>query len=152
MTDPWPVLKEFSNYAHEYCINLNGMINRERLAFRGGCAAVYLGTLRKTGSRVAVKTIQGGLPGDVKTIKVVPWTFVLHALSYLTTNQKVLREAHVWSKLDHKNVLPFIGMTTDFEVSISLVSKWMAMGTAYEYVQDKTVDPRPLVGSDTTRL
>jgi len=25
MTDPWPILEEFSNYAHEYCINLNGM-------------------------------------------------------------------------------------------------------------------------------
>jgi len=76
---------------------------------------------------------------------------VLHALPYLT-NQKVLREAHVWSKLDHKNVLPFIGITTDFEVSISLVSKWMTMSTAHDYVQDKTVDPRPLVGSDTTSL
>ncbi|KAL4069147.1 kinase-like domain-containing protein, partial [Scleroderma citrinum] len=59
--------------------------------------------------------------------------------------QKVLREAHVWSKLDHANVLPFIGITSDFEVSISLVSKWMASGDAHQYVQDETIDPRPLV-------
>ena len=72
MTDPRLVLEEFSNLAHEYCINLNDMIDRGQLAFRGGSAAVYLGTLRTTGSRVAVKIVQGGLPGNLRTIKVVP--------------------------------------------------------------------------------
>ncbi|KAL4081726.1 kinase-like domain-containing protein [Scleroderma yunnanense] len=64
--------------------------------------------------------------------------------SQVAVKTKVLREAHVWSKLDHENVLRLIGMTTDFESSLSLVSKWMATGNAHDYVQDKTVDPRPL--------
>ena len=68
--DPRPILDEFANRANKYCINLNGNIARDRLAFRGGFAAVYQGTLQETGFRVAVKTVQGGLPGDVKTIKV----------------------------------------------------------------------------------
>ena len=70
MTDPRPLLDEFVNRAKEYCINLNGNITRDRLAFRGGFAAVYQGTLKETGFQVAVKTVQGGLSGDVKTIKV----------------------------------------------------------------------------------
>ncbi|KAL4076011.1 kinase-like domain-containing protein [Scleroderma citrinum] len=124
MTDPTLVLEELSNRATEYCINFNGLIDLPRLATYGGFAAVYQATLRTTGSQVAVKTVQR--PGNVKIIK------------------KVLREAHVWSKLDHENVLRLIGMTTDFESSLSLVSKWMATGNAHDYVQDKTVDPRPL--------
>lgn len=127
MRDPRPALEEFSTYAHEYCINLNDMIDRKERAFCSASADVYQGNLRTTGSQVAVKTGRGRLPGDEKTIK------------------KVVREAHVWSKLDHKNVLPLIGITTDFDVSISLVSKWMTIGTAHDYVQDRSVDPRPLV-------
>ena len=70
MTDPRPILEEFANRANKYCINLNGKVTRDRLAFRGGFAAVYEGTLKETEFRVAIKTVQRGLPGDVKIIKV----------------------------------------------------------------------------------
>ena len=98
------------------------------------------------------KQVGGDYPAMRRPLKLYHGSFVLHVLSYLTTDQKVVREAHVWSKLDHKNVLPLIGITTDFDVSISLVSKWMTIGTAHDYVQDRSVDPRPLVGSDTSCL
>ncbi|KAG6332173.1 hypothetical protein ID866_6912 [Astraeus odoratus] len=63
----------------------------------------------------------------------------------LTSIQKVLREAHIWSKLSHANVLPLMGITTDFDKTLSIVSQWMAAGNAHDYVQDKDVDPRPLI-------
>ncbi|KIM54852.1 hypothetical protein SCLCIDRAFT_135919, partial [Scleroderma citrinum Foug A] len=54
-------------------------------------------------------------------------------------------EVHVWSKLCHKNVLPFLGVTTKFDQIVSLVSAWMTLGNAHDYVQNIEVDPRTLV-------
>ncbi|KAL4078981.1 kinase-like domain-containing protein, partial [Scleroderma yunnanense] len=59
--------------------------------------------------------------------------------------QRFLKEVHVWSKLDHPNVLPLLGVTTDFDLTVSIVSPWMRRGNARKYVQDKAVDPRPLM-------
>ena len=59
--------------------------------------------------------------------------------------QDIVREVHAWSKLCHKNVLSLLGITTEFDRTISLVSVWMENGNAHDYVQDKEVDPRPLV-------
>ncbi|KAG6327301.1 hypothetical protein ID866_11788 [Astraeus odoratus] len=118
------LLEELTNQAN-FCLNLNGTIKLHRLACRGGTSAVYQGTYQKT-TKVAVKTIPCFLP-DVQIIK------------------QVLREAHVWSKLSHPNVLPLLGITTDFDKTVSVVSQWMAAGNAHDYVQDKTVDPRPLI-------
>jgi len=52
---------------------------------------------------------------------------------------------HAWSKLDHANVLPLIGITTQFELTVSIISPWMEKGNARDHVRDKSVDPRPLV-------
>ncbi|KAG6330192.1 hypothetical protein ID866_8899, partial [Astraeus odoratus] len=57
----------------------------------------------------------------------------------------VLYEVHLWSKLEHRNILPLIGITTSFDSTVSIVSKWIASGNARDYVQDKAVDPRPLL-------
>ena len=58
-------------------------------------------------------------------------------------SQRFLGEVHVWSKLHHQNILAPLGLTTEFEQTVSVVSLWR--GNARDYVQDKTVDPRPLV-------
>jgi len=58
----------------------------------------------------------------------------------------MLKEFQRWSKLQHQNVLPLLGVTTDYEQTLSLVTDWMDKGNAHDYVQDQTVDPRPLVG------
>ncbi|KAI6044475.1 kinase-like domain-containing protein, partial [Pisolithus marmoratus] len=55
------------------------------------------------------------------------------------------REVHLWSKLRHDNVVPMIGISTEFGFTISIVSEWMALGNARSYVQNKENDPRPLV-------
>lgn len=59
--------------------------------------------------------------------------------------QDVLQEVHTWSKLRHRNVLELLGITTDFDSTVSMVCRWAEQGTAQYYVQNKAVDPRPLV-------
>ncbi|KAI5987235.1 kinase-like domain-containing protein [Pisolithus albus] len=121
------ILCEFSEGASKYTINLNGRIQREREPYtRGGNAFVYHGTLSPRGTTVAIKTALGVPQADKKTIK------------------KMLREAHVWSKLDHPNVLPLLGITTDFDLTVSLVSTWMEKGSARYYVQKRHNDPRAI--------
>ncbi|KAI6045735.1 kinase-like domain-containing protein, partial [Pisolithus marmoratus] len=56
----------------------------------------------------------------------------------------VLREVYLWCQLRHKNILPLLGITTTFDKTISIVSPWMGRN-AHEYVQDHTIDPRPLI-------
>ena len=59
--------------------------------------------------------------------------------------QRILYEALVWAKLHHKNIVPLFGFTTIFDTSASLISPWQERGNAHGYVQDREVDPRPLV-------
>ncbi|KAL4073459.1 kinase-like domain-containing protein, partial [Scleroderma citrinum] len=55
------------------------------------------------------------------------------------------REIHIWSKLRHDNVLPLLGITTIPHGMVSVVTEWMSRGNAHDYVQDASVDPRPLI-------
>lgn len=81
---------------------------------------------------VAVKTVT--IPGDLQ-----------QSDTYRTDIKGALREVHTWSKLSHHNVLPLVGITTDFDHTISMVSEWMDNGNARRYVQNPEVDPRPLL-------
>ncbi|KAG6336079.1 hypothetical protein ID866_3005, partial [Astraeus odoratus] len=45
----------------------------------------------------------------------------------------------------HRNVLPLLGITFKFDYTVSMVSAWMSNGNACEYVQNASVDPRPLL-------
>ena len=63
----------------------------------------------------------------------------------LILGQTFLKEVHTWSKLVHANVLPLIGITTQFNMTVSIVCPWMKRGNARDHVRDKSVDPRPLV-------
>ncbi|KIO04994.1 hypothetical protein M404DRAFT_141714, partial [Pisolithus tinctorius Marx 270] len=55
------------------------------------------------------------------------------------------REAHIASKMRHPNVLPLFGITTTFDLTISLMTGWMEGGNAHQYVQQRDRDPRPLI-------
>ncbi|KIM60709.1 hypothetical protein SCLCIDRAFT_123554, partial [Scleroderma citrinum Foug A] len=59
--------------------------------------------------------------------------------------QSFCREVHIWSKLDHINVLSVLGFTDKFDQTISIVTPWMEMGNAHDYVQNVDVDPCPLL-------
>ncbi|KIM60381.1 hypothetical protein SCLCIDRAFT_946908 [Scleroderma citrinum Foug A] len=58
--------------------------------------------------------------------------------------KRVLKEIPIWSELKHDNILPLLGITTDFDFTMSIVSPWMQLGNALDYVQNEAVDPRPL--------
>ncbi|KIM56730.1 hypothetical protein SCLCIDRAFT_93413, partial [Scleroderma citrinum Foug A] len=55
------------------------------------------------------------------------------------------REVHLWSKLRHENIVPLLGIVTQFDFTISIVSEWMHRGNAFQHVQNTDVDPRPLL-------
>ncbi|KAG6329715.1 hypothetical protein ID866_9375 [Astraeus odoratus] len=111
-----------------YCLNLDGRVDRgDNFVVRGGYALVRKGKLRPEGTEIAIKTSRGGLPGDELTIK------------------RFLKEVHLWSKLKHNNILPLLGITTEFDMTVSIISLWMDKGNAHDYVQDASVDPRPLI-------
>ncbi|KAI6127878.1 kinase-like domain-containing protein [Pisolithus croceorrhizus] len=120
-------LHQLAKEASKYAINLDGCIERDlTMCIRGGNAAVFRGTLSSGGTTVAIKTVLGVTQAETKVVK------------------RALKEAHVWSKLDHPNVLRLLGITTDFDLTVSLVTTWMECGSARSYVQKRHNDPRPL--------
>ncbi|KAI6167283.1 kinase-like domain-containing protein [Pisolithus thermaeus] len=128
MDNPRQTLNRFAERAHRYAPNLEGRLCRATCTIlRGGNATVYRGTLQPGEKSVAIKTARGGLPGDEHIIK------------------RVLKEVHLWSKLHHENIVPVLGITTEFDLTLSIVSPWMGMGNAHTYVQNTAIDPRPLM-------
>lgn len=118
-------LREQASKASSYAIDLDGKIGRDPApSARGAHAAVYRGTLHPDGRIVAVKT---AFFPDEKVIK------------------DILREAHIASQMQHPNVLPLLGITTDFGGTVSLVTDWMKGGDAHHYVPQRDRDPRPLL-------
>lgn len=120
------VLSEIAGHVNRHVVSLNGKIERGLSeSTSGGNGLIYRGTRLADGMAVAVKTARG-VP-DLETVK------------------KMLKEAHTWSKLKHPNVHSILGITTDFDHTVSLVSLWLDGGSAYQYVQKPYRDPRPLV-------
>lgn len=149
--DPVSMLKELAEEATALKINLNGEITKDQTDRpRGSSGVVYGGTRGSPGTRVAVKVLHPGLSSNANeaTIKV---SYQIMTFSQLTFFQQILEEFQRWSRLQHQNVLPLLGITTDYEQTVSLVTNWMDKGNAHDYVQDQTVDPRPLV-SRTWRM
>ncbi|KAI6137329.1 kinase-like domain-containing protein [Pisolithus sp. B1] len=66
-------------------------------------------------------------------------------LAVLTSPQHAFNEIQIWTRLEHENIMPLLGITTKFDKTISMVSEWMERGNAHNYVQDVAVDPRPLL-------
>ena len=60
----------------------------------------------------------------------------------------MLREVVTWSKLQHKNIVRISGITTKFDYTISLITEWVDMGTAIDYLQNRAFNPGPLVGGN----
>ena len=55
------------------------------------------------------------------------------------------RQPSIWPLLDHKNVLPFLGIIMESNNTVSTVAERMAGGNAFDYVQNPGVNPAPLV-------
>ena len=51
------------------------------------------------------------------------------------SRQLLVKEIRIWSRLAHKNILPFLGFIIEGEYP-SLISEWMENGTALNYVRE----------------
>ncbi|KIM53150.1 hypothetical protein SCLCIDRAFT_461898 [Scleroderma citrinum Foug A] len=63
----------------------------------------------------------------------------------LTVLMRILRGIYVWWNLAHENVAELLGITTNFDHTISIASPLIPRVDAFRYVQDPNVDPRPLI-------
>ncbi|KDQ07873.1 hypothetical protein BOTBODRAFT_94459, partial [Botryobasidium botryosum FD-172 SS1] len=74
--------------------------------------------------KVAMKTPRGRFADEVKN----------RISFFLRDIKRLVREAKVWSHLNHPNILPFLGLCELDSMSF-LVSPWMENGHAFEFVQ-----------------
>ncbi|KAG6374128.1 hypothetical protein JVT61DRAFT_4773 [Boletus reticuloceps] len=44
------------------------------------------------------------------------------------------RESRIWKKLNHRNILPLIGLTCEFGPIPSIITPWMSEGTLTGFV------------------
>lgn len=144
-------LEELARRAMRYSILLDGRVsNNNTVLRRGEYAIVRSGTLSPE-PKVTVaatgeeKNTIGQRPSNMGETKVAIKTPHSGSLGDMATIKRFLKEAHLWSKLHYDHVLPFLGITTDFDLTVSIVSPWMDKGNAHDYVQDTEIDPRPLI-------
>ncbi|KIO08781.1 hypothetical protein M404DRAFT_133091 [Pisolithus tinctorius Marx 270] len=123
------ILQYLSERASRYSINLDGEIRRtwEGGVLRGGSATIYRGTLLRDGTQVAIKAFRYTLSESEAELK------------------RIFREVHLWSRLRHENVVCMLGISTDFDSTVSIISGWMSLGNTHAYVQNTEHDPRPLL-------
>ncbi|KIM62181.1 hypothetical protein SCLCIDRAFT_1215533 [Scleroderma citrinum Foug A] len=118
-------LDETLRRGSRHCINFDWLIERdETRVLKGAYANIYQGTLRPEGRKVAIR--------------------IVHQWRRDQGDKLVLREVQIWCQLRQKNILPLLGITTAFADTVSIVSPWMDTN-AYIYVQDRSIDPRPLI-------
>lgn len=77
---------------------------------------------------------------DYDKIKAVRQTFPAQRTVPLTAyrsrlSQRFYKEAVLWKRLAHKNILPLLGVSRDV-AEFCLVSPWMKNGTIVEYVRN----------------
>ncbi|KAG8724213.1 hypothetical protein FRC09_020797 [Ceratobasidium sp. 395] len=97
----------------------------------GGFGDVYRGMLHDS-TEVAIKTLRlaPSPPSDVqKSLK------------------RAARELHVWSKCQHPNVLPLIGLVV-FRDQIAMVSRWMGLGDLRSYIRQTPNEDRFRMSAD----
>ncbi|KAL4067929.1 kinase-like domain-containing protein [Scleroderma citrinum] len=118
-------LDEMLRHGSRYCINFDWLIERdEAKVLKGAYANIYQGILHPEGRKVAVR--------------------IVHQWRRDHGDKLVLREVQLWCQLRHRNILPLLGITTAFADTVAMVSPWMDQN-AHGYVQDRTIDPRPLI-------
>ncbi|KAG8903405.1 hypothetical protein FRB99_003335 [Tulasnella sp. 403] len=84
---------------------------------------IRIGTRNQGGGAVAVKTLRGPLD---------------ETLARYTKAQAAL-----WQRLDHPNILPFIGLAEDDESRLYLLSPWMENGSLCDYLRRNVEADRP---------
>ncbi|KAG6328605.1 hypothetical protein ID866_10484 [Astraeus odoratus] len=84
-------------------------------------------------------TYRGILRGNGKPV-------IIKRRRFTTTNDaEALREAYIWSQLDHDNIHPLLGVVTTVDNATFTVAEWMENGNAYDYVHHHNIDPSCLI-------
>ncbi|KAI6122852.1 hypothetical protein EDD17DRAFT_1559652 [Pisolithus thermaeus] len=97
-------IRLLSERVANFAINLGRRVERDTMQHvTGAQAIIYRGMLQPEGTSVAVKTLRFGDKYNVAALKIV------------------LREVNIWSKLQHSNVLPLLGITTEFDRTITTI-------------------------------
>jgi len=130
-------------------LDLGDRVSRDesKLVGFGTYGIVYEGTLHPRQTKVAVKVVRCA-DKSTPSRSVLEVSSLYAILSVILHNmyQKLLNEVHVWSKLDHENIIKLLGLIpAAFDHTLSIVSPLMSRGNAFDYVQDPVIDPRPLV-------
>lgn len=103
------------------CLFNGGAICTNRLIFISGCG------------QGNSERVEGRIPRATELGKVT-WSFLKTLLIII---QKLLREAQLWSQLDHTNITPFYGISFDMGVPLApcLVSPYYENGHIATYLQ-----------------
>lgn len=117
----------------------------DKYVCQGGFGDVYRGTYAENWLsivKVAVKKVHQGLAKEayqkhfeVRSMSVLIVAHLSHVANII---QGFVRETQIWSELEHRNILPFIGYTLEIRDGLhfmSLVSEWMENGTVLDYVK-----------------
>jgi hypothetical protein len=100
---------------------------------RGGFGDVYRGSLHD-GTQVAIKTMRfevNSADDSRKALKVS--IFISAVFVTLRGVQHAARELHTWSKCQHPNVVPLLGLA-EFRDEVGMVSLWMDNGSLPSYL------------------
>ncbi|KAL4067213.1 kinase-like domain-containing protein [Scleroderma yunnanense] len=104
---------------------LNGRVHIGAV-HRGGTGIIREGLLRPGEKRVAVRVCHFSGPWDQQA------------------NERVLHEIRLLTSLEHPNIHSMLGIIIETS-KISIVTPWKDRGNAHDYVQNRMVDPRPLL-------
>jgi len=107
----------------------------------GGFSDVYRGTISE---EVCIKQLRISTVDRERVKKVLPLNPRLNRRP-LTNPKLFCREAIVWKRLNHPNIVPFKGVTLN---PLQLISEWMPHGELREYIKENQYMNRVgLVGS-----
>ena len=66
----------------------------------------------------------------------VSWNELLHSICSF---QKFRRELKIWGRLQHKNIVPLLGVVSGFGPLPSTVSPWFRNGSLSRYMVDRQI-------------
>ena len=117
---------------------LTGVVSDNHLPQKNGITTeTWRGTYQTT--TVAIKKFKIPEGEEYNKMKAVRQAVRTH-FSSLTIPlscypQRFCREAVLWKRLTHENILPFMGVSRDIG-EFCLISPWMSNGTIMEYIRD----------------
>ncbi|KAI5121783.1 hypothetical protein M0805_009594 [Coniferiporia weirii] len=108
-------------------LDLTGRVVSESTVMKahGGYCDIFIGNLSPV------------LPGHASRIKVAIKRLRIHLHDDRDFTKFLVKEMHVWSKLDHPNVLPFKGYVLE-DTYPSLISEWIENGTVTDFLEKNT--------------